>query len=189
MERHHWLIQYLQPGNGRTRVEAARELVRYLYDEDVVDALCRTALQTRDPRVREATLATLAFHASGAASRFAAAATASRSPAARRRAFLNLRELGCAAAAETVMRGLEDPSGPVRRAAALNAGLYDDPRLQEAFLTFLRHNEDAFLREGLRQAWEAVRGRTAATATPSTTPEERTLHRSAGGGMTPSPTR
>ena len=189
MEHHHRLIQYLQPGSDRSRVEAARELVRYLYDEEVVEALCRTALKTRDPQVRKATLASVAFHPSGAASRFAAAATASRSPAVRRRAFLNLRELGCAAAPETVMRGLEDPSGPVRRAASLNAGLCEDPRLQEAFLTFLRHNEDAFLREGLRQAWEAVRGRTAPSATPSTTSKERRLRRSVGGGMTPSPTR
>lgn len=154
MEKRQWLDRLRDHGSISTRISAACELVRYLEDSEVVDNLCRIAAMTQSRKLRKAIVMTLRYNPGKVGPKLADLAVNHPAAACRRQAFFLLSELDCRDAREAVMEGLEDPIGSVRRAAAFNAGLYNDPEMAAALIRFFVHHESAFIREAAYRAWE-----------------------------------
>lgn len=154
MEKQQWLDRLRDHGSISTRIGAACELVQYLDDSEVVDCLCRVAATTQSRQLRKEIVMTLRYNPREVGRKLGDLAVDHPAASCRRQAFFLLSELDCRDAGEAIMKGLEDPIGSVRRAAAFNAGLYTDPEMVAAFRGFFAHHESAFIREAAYRALE-----------------------------------
>lgn len=157
MERSRWLDTLQQTVGESAQIQAIGRLSRFVSDMNVLDILCRTAVDTPSPSVRDAAIDILKANADDANLRFSEIATESLNPARRRWAFICLSRMDCRTAGEAVLKGLQDPSKPVQRAAAMNAGLYAAPEMIEAFKLYFVNNESAFVQEATYRVWELTR--------------------------------
>jgi hypothetical protein len=119
------------PGDHRT-IQAARMLASCTDDHQVMDALCEAAVSTTSHKVREVLIDVLKTNPAGACRRFSDYALWSDHPSCRKWALVNLSLMACRSAKNAVISGLSDPDASVRKAAALNTGLYDDKDVLDA---------------------------------------------------------
>lgn len=133
-------------------IDAILQLGPYIDDPNVLDALCREAVETDDHLIREALIKTLKGCPEEANRRFATIACAANNPAHRRWGLINLSLMECRNAKEAVMQGLRDPHRSVRIAAAFNAGLYCDSDVVNALELFFERDRSLFVVDGLGQA-------------------------------------
>lgn len=147
-------------GKESQRIAAARRLSHLTEDPEVMDALCATAVRTVDYRLREVLIGILKASPAGASMRFIDYAMWASIPAVRQFALLNLSLLECRDAKFAVINGLRDPDASVRRAAALNAGLYKDQGVINALEHYFeRHRFSltaSFAKEGI---WAFLKNR------------------------------
>lgn len=137
-------------------IDAILRLGPYIDDANVLDALCREAIETDDHLIREALIKTLKGNPEETNRRFAKIACDAKDPAHRRWALINLSLMECRNAEEAVMQGLRDPHRSVRIAAAFNAGLYCDNDIVNALELFFERDRTLFLLDGLRDAVRAL---------------------------------
>jgi len=136
-----YIDQTYDPMDGCQKIEAARALSPYTDQPRVMDALCEAAVNTTDYAVREAIVNVLKVHnPAGASMRFADTALWSSNPVARKWALANLSLLGCRDAKDAVISGLYDPDPAVRKAAAMNAGLYADEGVKMALDHYMQNH-------------------------------------------------
>ncbi|MDX1708552.1 MAG: HEAT repeat domain-containing protein [Desulfobacterales bacterium] len=136
--------------SARKEASARDQNQQVTMDSSVLDSLCKNAVETKDPEFREALLDILKCNAEEAHKRFIDYAIHSPDPIQRRWALVNLSLMECKTAKEAVLSGLMDPNGEVRIAAAMNAGLYDDPKVLAALEHFFATNRFACVRNFAR---------------------------------------
>lgn len=120
----------------REKIDAVRQLGLYIDDAEVLDVLCREAIETDSHRVREALIKTLKGNQDEANRLFSHIASCAKDSTHRRWALIDLSLMECSNANEAVMQGLRDPHRLVRIAAAFNAGLYCDSDVVNALELF-----------------------------------------------------
>ena len=136
----------------RVKIDAVRQLGPYIDDAEVLDGLCREAIETDSHRVREALIKTLKCNGDQANRRFSHIARCAKDPTDRRWALINLSLMECPNAKEAVLQGLKDPHRSVRIAAAFNAGLYCDTDVVNALELFFERSRPLFVLDGVCQA-------------------------------------
>ena len=133
------------------KVDAIRQLGPYINDAKVLDALCREAVETVSPRVRDALIRTLKGNPEEANRLFSRIANGAKNPTHRRWALINLSLMECCYAKDAVMQGLRDTHRSVRFAAAFNAGLYYDSDVVNALELFFERNRFLLVLDAVRQ--------------------------------------
>lgn len=123
-----------------TRIDILRQLVPFISEGCVMEALCRVALETNNHHVRETVIKRLKLHPAEANRRFVKHARTGENPHRRRGALICLGLMGCTTAKEVVLEGLQARSFEVRLAASLNTGLYCDRDALDAFERFFEKN-------------------------------------------------
>jgi hypothetical protein len=126
MSLQEYLDQLIGPSTNQKKIGAAHCLAPFTHDSRVMDALCEAAVSTNSHKVRETLIDVLKTNSAGAGMRFSDDALWSKDPVVRKWALVNLSLLGCSDAKQAVINGLNDPDASVRKAAAMNAGLYAD---------------------------------------------------------------
>ena len=134
------------------KIDAIRRIGPSINDPDVLDELCREAIETDNHRVREALIKTLKGNEDEANRRFAVTASCAKNPTHRRWALINLSLMECRDAKNAVMQGLQDPHRSVRIAAAFHAGLYCDSDALNAFELFFERDRPLLVIDGVCQA-------------------------------------
>ena len=134
------------------KTDAIRKIEPYTNDTDVLDAMCREAIETDSHRVRKAMIKTLKCNGDQANRRFSHIARCAKDPTDRRWALINLSLMECPNAKEAVLQGLKDPHRSVRIAAAFNAGLYCDTDVVNALELFFERHRPLLVLDGVCQA-------------------------------------
>lgn len=144
--------------NDDQKLLAARKLKAFLNDVDVVRALCFESLQTDSHALRSAIIDILRREKDRVNPYFAHMAVNAKCVNMRKWALVNLSLMECKSAKTAVISGLNDSSGTVQHAAALNIGLYHDTEfLMEVKHFFERHR---FGRGGFKYTLKKPIGRT-----------------------------
>ena len=138
------------------KINAIRQLDPNIKDADVLNALCREAIETDSHRVRDALIRTLKGNQDEANRRFSQIAIYAKDTTHRRWALINLSLMECHDAKEAVMQGLRDTHRSVRIAAAFNAGLYDDSDVVNALELFFERDRFLLVLDGVRQAGKSL---------------------------------
>ena len=125
--------------------DALNRLKASLFDPMVVDVLCATAVGNIDHRLRESLIQVLKNNPVPAYQYFIQNAIHSPDMNNRRWSLVNLALMECCKAKEAVLIGLQDHMRPVRLAAALNAGLYDDDAILKALDDVLSGQEETII--------------------------------------------
>ena len=105
------------------KLTVVRKLKAFLNDVDVVRALCFESIQTDSHELRAAIIDILRRKEERANPYFAHMAVNAKSATLRMWALVNLSLMECKSAKTAVVNGLNDASGKVQHAAALNIGL------------------------------------------------------------------
>ena len=134
------------------KIDAVHWLGPYIDDAEVLDVLCREAIETDGHLVREALIKTLKGNQDEANQRFSRISIFAKDPTHRRWGLINLSLMECRNAKEAVMQGLRDPHRSVRIAAAFNTGLYCDRDVVNALELFFERNRPLFVFDGVCQA-------------------------------------
>lgn len=152
MSLHDYLNLMTGQSTNLQKIGAAHCLEPFTHDSQVMDALCEAAVSTTSHRVRDVLIDVMKTNPTGACIRFSHDALWSKNPAVRKWALVNMSLLGCHEAKHAVINGLHDPDASVRKAAALNAGLYADKEVQNALERYFEtHRFDltlAFIADG-----------------------------------------
>ena len=152
MDKFELMKLLIETSEDHLKINAICQLVSYIDDSKVLDALCCEAIETDSHRVREALIKTLKGNQEEANRRFSQIALCAKDPTHRRWALINLSLMECRDAKEAVMQGLRDTHRSVRIAAAFNTGLYNDSDVVNAFEMFFECNRFSLALDGLRQA-------------------------------------
>jgi hypothetical protein len=149
------------PMDDRQKIETARALASYTDQPRVMDALCETVVNATNHTVREAIIDILKTHNPGGASmRFSDTALWSTNPVSRKWALVSLSLLGCREAKDAVISGLYDPDADVRKAAAMNAGLYADENVKEALEQYMHNHRLDLSLSLIADRLKSIRNRT-----------------------------
>lgn len=141
-----YLDQLNWPGDTPANIEAAHSLEAFTDDSRVMDVLCAAAVHTDSHTLREVLLKVLKTNTAGAYARFSDVALWSKKPLERKHALMILSLMGCGSAKNAVISGLYDPDASVRKAAAMNVGLYDDKDVKHSLERYFeRHGYDLTL--------------------------------------------
>jgi len=146
MELQPFINQLVNPADDTQAIEAARALETFTDDARVMDALCTAAVRTDNYKLRETLIEVLKTNPAGASIRFSDNALWSQNPTVRKWALVNLCLMRCRDAKDAVISGLYDVDASVRKAAAMNTGLYNDTDVQGALeLYFANYQLDLTL--------------------------------------------
>lgn len=154
------LNQLLGPADHREKMDIARRLESFTDDSQVMDVLCTTAVYTDHHGLREVLLDVLKTNPTGATVRFSDYALWSKDPLTRRHALINLSLMGCREAKNAVISGLCDPDASVRKAAAMNAGLYDDQSMHMALDHYFEKHRFELTLSFIEDGFDALSNRT-----------------------------
>lgn len=152
MDKFELMKLLIETSEDHLKINAICQLVSYIDDSKVLDALCCEAIETDSHRIREALIKTLKGNQEEANRRFSRIAICAKNPTHRRWALINLSLMECCYAKEAVMQGLRDTHRSVRFAAAFNAGLYYDSDVVNALELFFERNRFLLVLDGVRQA-------------------------------------
>lgn len=130
----------LNPLDNAGAIDAARMLADSTNNSRVMDALCAAAVCTDSHKLRDVLIDVLKTNRAGACIRFSDDALWSKNPMVRKWALVNLSLLRCRDAKNAVISGLYDVDADVRKAAALNTGLYDDTDVQDALERYFENH-------------------------------------------------
>lgn len=122
------------------KLSVVRKLRDFLNDDDVVWALCFESIQTDLHQLRAAIIETLRSKEDMANAYFAHMAVNAKCATMRKWALVNLSLMNCRSAKSAVINGLNDSSGKVQHAAALNIGLYRDTEFLMEVKYFFERN-------------------------------------------------
>ena len=157
MDSRRYIEQLNRQDDIKAQFRAVGHLAEDLQDWPVMIALCRTACETDNERLRKLILGVLQGQAVVANQLFAHWALNNRLPTMRASALMNLSLMRCTTARGVVMQGLHDPDLLVRLAAGLNVGLYEDAEAQLAFDRFLQRHRSALRTADLRRGLAEIR--------------------------------
>ena len=127
------------------QLDALKRLKASVNDSMVVDVLCATAIGNIGRRLMESLIQVLKNNPVQAYQYFILNAIHSPDMNNRRWSLVNLALMECRKAKEAVLMGLQDDMRPVRLAAALNAGLYDDDAILKALDNVLSAQEETIV--------------------------------------------
>lgn len=141
-----YINQLVNPVDSTKAIEATLALAAFTDDATVMDAMCTAAVKTGSRKLRDVLIDVLKANSAGACVRFADDALWSENPTVRKWALVNLSLMRCREAKDAVISGLYDVDASVRKAAALNTGLYEDSDVHDALaLYFENHRLDLTL--------------------------------------------
>lgn len=156
MKNEKWTKMITNFEDKNEQIEAAIVTKDLEINDQMVSVLCDVAVETIEADVRFAILDILKVKDfEKAADRFAYYCM-NGTDRQRRWAFVNLSLIGCHSKKEVVLKGLKDCIPAVQRAAAMNAGLYQNDDFLKAITFYFENNECAFLQESFLRLSERI---------------------------------
>jgi hypothetical protein len=147
----HWERLVTNSNNKDSQIKALKETSRKVLTDEIIEVLCKLAIDTDEFDVRLAALDFLRNQYGEKAANIFSRYSIGGTDRERRWAFMNLSLIGCRSKVDVIIKGLNDPAESVQRAAAMNVGLYQDSRFLKEIEYYFERNANMFLNASISQ--------------------------------------